>query len=117
MSRYLPSHCRPCQDIDANLIIPAASHVGMAEQTSHDVVNQTRSGGEPSPSDVPASKYDKESAGGDVGGISDNAVTQGNSTTAEQRPDEKNDASVSPTNTHENDKPTGGLAVVSISKM
>jgi hypothetical protein len=39
----------------------------MAEQSRHDVVNQTRSGGEPSPSDVPASKPDKDSARGDVG--------------------------------------------------
>jgi hypothetical protein len=39
----------------------------MAEQSSHDVVNQTLSGGEPSPSDVPASTKDKISAGGDVG--------------------------------------------------
>lgn len=39
----------------------------MAEQSRHDVVNQTRSGGEPSPSDVPASKPDKDSARGDAG--------------------------------------------------
>lgn len=41
----------------------------MAEQTSHDVVNQTRSGGEPSSSDVPASKNDKYSAEGGEGRI------------------------------------------------
>lgn len=40
----------------------------MAEKTSHDVVDQTLSGGDPSPSDVPASTTtDKISAGGDVG--------------------------------------------------
>lgn len=39
----------------------------MAEQSSRDVVDQTLSGGEPSPSDVPASTNDKPSAGGDVG--------------------------------------------------
>ncbi|KAJ5934483.1 ATPase F0 complex subunit F mitochondria [Penicillium verhagenii] len=39
----------------------------MAEQSSRDVVDQTLSGGEPSPSDVPASTTDKTSAGGDVG--------------------------------------------------
>ncbi|GAM35731.1 hypothetical protein TCE0_017r04283 [Talaromyces pinophilus] len=41
----------------------------MAEQTSQDVVNQTRSGGEPSSSDVPASKNDKYSAEGGEGRI------------------------------------------------
>ncbi|CAG8921406.1 unnamed protein product [Penicillium salamii] len=39
----------------------------MAEQSSRDVVDQTLSGGEPSPSDVPASTNDKPSAGGDEG--------------------------------------------------
>ncbi|KAB8076389.1 hypothetical protein BDV29DRAFT_170150 [Aspergillus leporis] len=47
----------------------------MAEQTDHDVVNQTLSGGEPSPSDVPASTNDKKSAGGDVGEIKHTATT------------------------------------------
>ncbi|PGH01516.1 hypothetical protein GX51_05203 [Blastomyces parvus] len=41
----------------------------MAEQSSHDVVNQTRSGGEISPSDVPANKPDIINAGGDAGGF------------------------------------------------
>ena len=43
------------------------SGIVMAEQSSHDVVNQTLSGGEPSPSDVPASTNVKNTAGGDVG--------------------------------------------------
>ncbi|EAW11226.1 uncharacterized protein ACLA_089180 [Aspergillus clavatus NRRL 1] len=43
------------------------SSIVMAEQKNHDVVNQTLSGGEPSPSDVPASTNDKIFAGGDVG--------------------------------------------------
>lgn len=38
----------------------------MAEQSGRDVVDQTLSGGEPSPSGVPASNNDKSSAGGDV---------------------------------------------------
>lgn len=46
----------------------------MAEQSSHDVVNQTLSGGEPSPSDVPASTNDKKPAGGDVGEIKHTAT-------------------------------------------
>jgi hypothetical protein len=51
------------------------SRIVMAEQTDHDVVNQTLSGGEPSPSDVPASTNDKKSAGGDVGEIKHTATT------------------------------------------
>lgn len=47
----------------------------MAEQNGHDVVNRTLSGGEPSPSDVPASTNDKTPAGGDVGEIKDTATT------------------------------------------
>lgn len=43
------------------------SGIVMAEQSSHDVVNQTLSGGEPLPSDVPASANVKNTAGGDVG--------------------------------------------------
>lgn len=39
----------------------------MAEQSSRDVVDQTLSGGEHSPSDVPASTTDNLSAGGDAG--------------------------------------------------
>ncbi|EPS31974.1 hypothetical protein PDE_06933 [Penicillium oxalicum 114-2] len=39
----------------------------MAEQSGRDVVDQTLSGGEPSPSGVPASINDKRSAEGDVG--------------------------------------------------
>ncbi|KAE8354623.1 hypothetical protein BDV28DRAFT_130503 [Aspergillus coremiiformis] len=51
------------------------SRIVMAEQSSHDVVNQTLSGGESSPSDVPASTNDKKSAGGDVGEIKHTATT------------------------------------------
>ncbi|KAE8145428.1 hypothetical protein BDV25DRAFT_164727 [Aspergillus avenaceus] len=50
------------------------SRIVMAEQSSHDVVNQTLSGGEPSPSDVPASK-DKIPAGGDAGEINHTATS------------------------------------------
>lgn len=41
----------------------------MAEQSSHDVVNQSRSGGDLSPSDVPASKPENISSGGDAEGV------------------------------------------------
>lgn len=57
----------------------------MAEQTSHDVVNQTQSGGEPSSSDVPASKNDKYSAEGGEGRITKIEFNfQGNSSNTEQ---------------------------------
>lgn len=57
----------------------------MAEQTSHDVVNQTRSGGEPSSSDVPASKTVNNSAEGDVGRITKVELNlQDKSSTTEQ---------------------------------
>jgi len=48
----------------------------MAEQSSHDVVNQTRSGGELSPSDVPASTPDNFTAGGDAEGVGKNTINQ-----------------------------------------
>ena len=54
---------------------PADSRIVMAEQNGHDVVNRTLSGGEPSPSGVPASTNDKTPAGGDVGEIKDTATT------------------------------------------
>jgi hypothetical protein len=52
------------------------SKIVMAEQSSHDVVNQTRSGGELSPSDVLASKPDNYTAGGDVGKVENNTKNQ-----------------------------------------
>lgn len=48
-------------------LVPTDSNIVMAEQSSSDVVDQTLSGGEPSPSDVPASTNDKRSAEGDAG--------------------------------------------------
>lgn len=66
----------------------------MAEQSSHDVVNQTRSGGEISPSDVPANKPDNITAGGDAGvveqHISNNDINDNdNDSKAQQRPNTK----------------------------
>lgn len=73
----------------------------MAEQSSHDVVNQTRSGGEPSPSDVPASNNDKNTAGGDEGRITDNELrAQGNDLSMVGQ-DPANTRSVSPMETTE----------------
>ncbi|RAH84737.1 hypothetical protein BO86DRAFT_229710 [Aspergillus japonicus CBS 114.51] len=51
------------------------SRIVMAEQSNHDVVNQTLSGGDPSPSDVPASTADKTPVGGDAGETKDTATT------------------------------------------
>jgi large subunit ribosomal protein L30 len=59
----------------------------MAEQSSRDVVDQTLSGGEPSPSDVPASTNDNLSAGGDAGKtehIAVNTVTSNYATMNDQ---------------------------------
>ncbi|OJD19389.1 hypothetical protein AJ78_00659 [Emergomyces pasteurianus Ep9510] len=56
----------------------ADSNIVMAEQSSHDVVNQTQSGGEISPSDVPANKPDNITAGGDAGGVQHNANNNNN---------------------------------------
>lgn len=71
---------------------PADSRIVMAEQNGHDVVNRTLSGGEPSPSDVPASTNDKTPAGGDVGEIKDTATTtQPNTrTNAQENYEERN---------------------------
>ncbi|RAL05119.1 uncharacterized protein BO80DRAFT_431651 [Aspergillus ibericus CBS 121593] len=59
------------------------SRIVMAEQSSHDVVDQTLSGGEPSPSDVPASTTDNKSAGGDVGEFKDTTTTTTTTTTTQ----------------------------------
>lgn len=73
------------------------SGIVMAEQNSHDVVNQTLSGGEPSPSDVPASTNDKKPAGGDVGEITHTATTTPYETkaNAQQNYEEANSSSLS----------------------
>lgn len=47
----------------------ADSGIVMAEQSNHDVVNQTRSGGDLSPSDVPASTSSNQDTRGDVNGV------------------------------------------------
>ncbi|KAJ5635638.1 uncharacterized protein N7484_008951 [Penicillium longicatenatum] len=57
----------------------------MAEQNSRDVVDQTLSGGEPSPSDVPASTTDKTSAGEDAGETKNIAPTSETQIISEQQ--------------------------------
>lgn len=53
----------------------------MAEQSNRDVVDQTQSDGEPSPSDVPASTNDKPFARGDVGKTEHIAMNTSSSST------------------------------------
>lgn len=67
----------------------ADSSIVMAEQSSHDVVNQTRSGGEISPSDVPANKPDNITAGGDAGGVQQQNINNddNNHSETQKRPD------------------------------
>ncbi|KKK22408.1 hypothetical protein ARAM_001433 [Aspergillus rambellii] len=65
------------------------SRIVMAEQTSHDVVNQTLSGGDPSPSDVPASTTDNQTAGGDVGEINTTATIHTDAETKVSRANQK----------------------------
>ncbi|KAJ5884614.1 hypothetical protein N7504_012186 [Penicillium tannophilum] len=57
----------------------------MAEQSSRDVVDQTLSGGEPSPSDVPAKTTDKTSAGEDAEETKHIAPTSETQITSEQQ--------------------------------
>ncbi|KAG5292165.1 hypothetical protein I7I48_04179 [Histoplasma ohiense] len=80
----------------------------MAEQSSHDVVNQTRSGGEISPSDVPANKPDNITAGGDAGVVeqhnSNNDINDNdNDSKAQQQPNTKTRENAHNTSENSND--------------
>ena len=81
----------------------ADSSIVMAEQSSRDVVDQTLSGGEPSPSDVPASTTDKTSAGEDAGETKHIAPTSETQIISEQQ---SND--VTRDTPESQDKRTGG---------
>ncbi|KAL3476252.1 hypothetical protein BJX99DRAFT_228155 [Aspergillus californicus] len=59
----------------SQLVVSTDSRIVMAERNGHDVVNQTLSDGDPSPSGVPASTTDKKPAGGDEGEINITATT------------------------------------------
>ena len=65
-------------------LVTTDSSIVMAEQSSRDVVDQTLSGGEPSPSDVPASTKDKQSAQGDAGETNHVTTTSTAQTTSDQ---------------------------------
>ncbi|PGH02966.1 hypothetical protein AJ79_07503 [Helicocarpus griseus UAMH5409] len=65
-------HPKPPSPTTTSVISALTKHhssIVMAEHSSHDVVNQTRSGGEISPSDVPANTPDNFAARGDAGGV------------------------------------------------
>ncbi|OQE00282.1 hypothetical protein PENVUL_c055G02006 [Penicillium vulpinum] len=87
------------------------SSIVMAEQSNRDVVDQTLSGGEPSPSDVPASTNDKLSAGGDAGKtehIAMNTATSKNSNLNDQQNHEKTNTLDSREGRIAGDKDAGG---------
>ncbi|OJJ47965.1 hypothetical protein ASPZODRAFT_141517 [Penicilliopsis zonata CBS 506.65] len=79
---------------------PTGSSIVMAEQSSHDVVNQTLSGGDPSPSDVPASTKDKPSAGGDVGKINDTVTTAQTETQAKTQHTDEDEKAITAETVH-----------------
>jgi large subunit ribosomal protein L30 len=88
----------------------------MAEQSSRDVVDQTLSGGEPSPSDVPANTNDNLSAGGDAGKtehIAMNTATSNNSRLRDQQNHETTDMLDSQGERTGSDKDAVGSATVS----
>ncbi|KAJ5415435.1 hypothetical protein N7465_004130 [Penicillium sp. CMV-2018d] len=82
----------------------------MAEQINRDVVDQTLSGGEPSPSDVPASTNDNLSAGGDAGKTEHIAMTttSNNSNLNDQQNHEKTNTLDSRGEKAAGDKDAGG---------
>ncbi|KAL4901890.1 hypothetical protein BDW74DRAFT_67612 [Aspergillus multicolor] len=77
----------------------------MAEQNGHDVVNLTLSGGDPSPSDVPASTTDKKTAGGDEGEINTIATTSAETKSNFELEDQKMRTEIP---TENSDKEKGG---------
>lgn len=89
----------------------------MAEQSNRDVVDQTLSGGEPSPSDVPASTNDNLSAGGDAGKtehIAMTAATSNKSNLNDPQNHEKTNTLVSRGEKAAGDKDAGRSTTVSI---
>ncbi|KAJ5815366.1 hypothetical protein N7474_007143 [Penicillium riverlandense] len=87
----------------------------MAEQSSRDVVDQTLSGGEPSPSDVPASTNDNQTAGGDLGVTKHIATTTDTRTNLRSsdlaRADETTNTGASPVEATGHDKDAGTPAM------
>lgn len=89
----------------------------MAEQSSHDVVKQTLSGGDPSPSDVPASTNDKHTAGGDVGEFNHTASTSQSEITVNTPHDEQRTDAESSTERNESGRNSGKSSTVSLADL
>ena len=84
----------------------------MAEQSSRDVVDQTLSGGEPSPSDVPASTNDKTSAGGDAGETKNTSNTSATQIPPEQQSNDVTRDTPEPQGERTGDKDATGSSMV-----
>ena len=92
----------------------ADSSFVMAEQNNGHVVDQTLSGGDPLPSDVPASTNDKKPAEGDAGEKEyTTSTTQTDTKPNTQQGDWKTDTSDSPIEQNEPAKDTGRSSAVS----
>ncbi|KAL4998164.1 hypothetical protein BDV10DRAFT_77264 [Aspergillus recurvatus] len=95
-----------------NWLFPTDSRIVMAEQNGHDVVNLTLSGGDPSPSDVPASTTDKKPAGGDEGEI-DTITTTSSETKTNVESERQKTRTELPTDS--SDKEKGGEQTLAVS--
>jgi large subunit ribosomal protein L30 len=113
----LSPHCQGTWLTWSQLLYGTESSIVMAEQKNRDVVDQTLSGGEPSPSDVPASTNDNPSAGGDAGKtehIAMTTATSNNSNLNDQQNHEKTNTPDSRGEKAAGDKDAGGSTTVSI---
>ncbi|CAI7612556.1 unnamed protein product [Penicillium glandicola] len=113
----LSPHCQGTWLTWSQLLYGTESSIVMAEQSNRDVVDQTLSGGEPSPSDVPASTNDNPSAGGDAGKtehIAMTTVTSNNSKLNEPQNHEKTNTLDSRGERAAGDKDAGGSTTVRI---
>ncbi|CAG7936058.1 unnamed protein product [Penicillium nalgiovense] len=116
-SPYLSPRCQDTWLTWSQLLYGTESSIVMAEQKNRDVVDQTLSGGEPSPSDVPASTNDNPSAGGDAGKtehIAMTTATSNNSYLNDQQNHEKTNTLDSRGEKAAGDKDAGGSTTVSI---
>ena len=115
-SPELSPHCQGTWLTSSQLLYGTESSIVMAEQINRDVVDQTLSGGESSPSDVPASTNDNLSAGGDAGKTEHIAMTttSNNSNLNDQQSHEKTNTLDSRGEKAAGDKDAGGPTTVSI---
>lgn len=111
----LSPHCQGTWLTWSQLLYGTESSIVMAEQKNRDVVDQTLSGGEPSPSDVPASTNDNPSAGGDAGKTEHIAMaTTTSNNSNDQQNHEKTNTPDSRGEKAAGDKDAGGSTTVSI---